>query len=371
MAERKEPVPGYELLEVLGEGGMATVFKARQRSSGRVCAVKALRSFESGDDYRTERRLDRFLREGSILERIDHPNVVRLLDRSTDPKSYWLALEYVDGPSVEVLIERAGGALPTPVVLALMAEVARAVVHLAQKGVVHRDVKPANLVITAGGAVKLVDFGIACTVDEDGRISDEGPIIPQDLPIGTIDYMAPEQVENADELSDRVDIFALGATAYRLLAGMTPFTGETVFARLRELVEREPPPLPRAVPKDLNQLVFALLEKSPAKRPGAIELLARVEHIAQAHGHTEPNWTRTVLADLLAQGVKHRPPPGATGPITAVLSNEELTIARALHDGQGYLIGLSLQDGLASTSLGKPWISRHHCRNELGEGGLI
>jgi serine/threonine protein kinase len=320
---------------------------------------------------RTERRVDRFRREGDILERLDHPNVVRLLDRSqaSATSGHWIALEYVDGPSVESLIEREGGPLQTNVVLALAAEVCRALVHLAQKGVVHRDVKPANLVVTAGGTVKLVDFGIACTVDEDGQISDEGPIIPQDLPIGTVDYMAPEQVENADELTARVDVFALGSTAYRCLAGMTPFTGETVFARLRELVERDPPPLPRAVPKEVSALIFALLEKDPKKRMDAAAVLVAVETLAGSKNDKE--WSRKTLADLLAQGPRAKPAPSDTGPITTVLASAELTIERALHVGQGYLIGRSLADGQASTSIGKPWISRHHCRIELGERGLI
>jgi serine/threonine protein kinase len=366
---KKEPVPGYELLELLGEGGMATVFKARQRSSGRVCALKILRGFEgSGDDMRLERRLERFVREGKILERIDHPNIVRLLAMSQDPANAWLALEYVDGPSVEDLLERQGGPLPIPVVLAIMAEGARALSHLASRGVVHKDVKPGNLVVTAGGAIKLVDFGIASTMDETSGASDSGPVVAADMPIGTVDTMAPEQVED-DDVDHRADMFALGSTAYRCLAGMSPFTGETVFARLRELVERQPPPLPRNVPRPLATLVIELLRKEREARPGPNEILAAVESVAREKG-LKDGWARAALAQLLAAPKKPRAAATA-GPIVVVLAAPEKTIERALNVGEGYVIGRSLHDGQASTSIGKPWISRQHCRVEMGERGLV
>src|SRR5205823_14012135 len=134
--------------------------------------------------------------------------------------------------------------------------------------VVHRAVNPANVVITGGGAVKLLDFGIARSKGVDETAETAERIYSSGMPIGTIDYMAPEQIEG-EPTSERVDVFALGSTAYRCLAGMTPFTGETVFARLRELVEREPPPLPRGVPAKLATLVLDMLSKKPARRPCA------------------------------------------------------------------------------------------------------
>ncbi len=173
-----EPIPGYELLELLGEGGMATVFKARQRSSGRLCALKVLREFETLEEVRAQRRLERFIRERELLERLDHPNVVRVIEcsetlaRSPDGgRAAWLALEYAEGATVEELLEREGGPLSVDVVLALVVEVARALAHLASRGVVHRDVKPGNLVVTTGGTVRLVDFGIACLIDGTERNS--------------------------------------------------------------------------------------------------------------------------------------------------------------------------------------------------------
>ncbi len=370
-----EPIPGYELLELLGEGGMATVFKARDRVSGHLCALKVLREYETLEEGRAQRRLERFLKERELLEKLDHPNVVKAIEcsetlsRSPDGgRAAWLALEYVEGATVEELLEREGGPLSVDVVLALVVEVARALAHLASRGVVHRDVKPGNLVVTTGGNVRLVDFGIACLIDGTERNSDEAPLAAaQDLPIGTIDYMAPEQVEG-DAVDERADLFALGSTAYRCLAGMSPFTGDTVFARLRELVERQPPPLPRHVPRAFAALVLQLLSKDPAARPDANELHAALEGIIDERG-LAGSWGRTALSELVARG--RRPRPAVSTPVVCVLHSTEKTIERNLLVGEGYVIGRSLQDGQAASSIGKPWISRHHCRIELGERGLV
>jgi serine/threonine protein kinase len=361
----KDPLPGYELLEVLGEGGMATVFKARQRATGRVCALKVLRDFDAPED-RKERRLERFVREAALIERLDHPNVVRMITSGQDGGGAWMALDYVDGPSLEELLTREGGPLAVPVVLGIMTEVARALDHLKSRRVVHRDLKPANIVITTGGGIRLLDFGIATTLDEGS--SDDRPILNQELPIGTIDYMAPEQVEEDERIDERVDLFALGSTAYRCLAGMTPFTGETVFARLRELVEREPPPLPRNLPPSLAALVLSLLSKKPAGRPSAAEVEKTCERLAAVAGFKGDGWTRRALTDALS---KPRPPRVEPGLALVILSSEEITIERPLKVGEGFIIGRSLQDGVASTSIGRAWISRHHARVELGERGLV
>jgi serine/threonine protein kinase len=364
---------------------MATVFKARQRSSGRVCALKVLREFETMEEARAQRRLERFTREREILERLEHPNVVRVIECSVARSpgggpAAWLALEYAEGATVEELLEREGGPLPVDVVLAVVVEVARALAHLASRGVVHRDVKPANLVVTTAGNVRLVDFGIACLMDGTERNSDEAPLAAaQDLPIGTIDYMAPEQVEG-DAVDERADLFALGSTAYRCLAGMSPFTGDTVFARLRELVERQPPPLPRHVPRAFSALVLQLLSKDPAARPDANELHAELEEIIRGMRGGAPQidagerglagaWGRTALSELVARG--RRPRPAVSTPVVCVLHSAEKTIERKLLVGEGYVIGRSLHDGQASSSIGKPWISRQHCRIELGERGLV
>ncbi|MBI3722698.1 protein kinase [bacterium] len=363
----KEPVPGYELLEVLGEGGMATVFKARQRATGRICALKVLRQFDATVD-RLERRLDRFLQEGDLLERLDHPNVVRILARGNDEAGTWLALEYVDGPSLEELLERQGGPLAPGVVLALLCEVAHALDHLSSRGVVHLDVKPPNIVITAGGAAKLCDFGIAQLKGMNDEVTRDR-VISSEMPIGTIDYMAPEQVEG-DAVDGRVDIFALGSTAYRCLAGMTPFTGETVFARLRELVERQPPPLPRSVPPSLGAFVFSLLSKEPDERPEAKQVVSSAESLArELLGGAGEGWARRALVEILAR--PRKPKPAADAPALVILSSDEMTIERPLAVGEGFVIGRSLADGQASTSIGMPWISRQHCRLELGGRGLV
>ena len=288
-----------------------------------------------------------------------------------DEGGAWLALEYVDGPSLEELLEREGGPLAPGVVLALLHELARALAHLVERGVVHRDVKPANVVITGGGAVKLLDFGIARIQGKDeGEAARERVL--SGMPIGTIDYMAPEQIEG-DSIDGRVDLFALGSTAYRCLAGMTPFTGETVFARLRQLVERDPPPLPRAVPQPLAALVLALLSKRPEVRPQASEVAVRAETMARDFAQLSgEGWARRALVDVLSRPSRpKRPRRAAQDPVGIVLRSDEVTIERQLLVGERVVIGRSLQDGQASTSIGRPWISRKHCAVELAERGFV
>ncbi|WP_240359328.1 protein kinase domain-containing protein [Pyxidicoccus trucidator] len=247
----------YELLGLVGRGGMGAVYRVRDTLVGDVVALKVL---EVGPAPAPE-WMERFRREVRLARRISHGHVARTFDLGEHAGRLYLTMEFVEGQNLQQLLERERALAPARaarIALALCEGLAAA--HAA--GVVHRDLKPANVLVEAGGRVVLTDFGIARAVA--GEVSSR----TQGL-VGTPLYMAPEQLESG-EVDARADLYAMGLLLYQLLTGEPPFTGESAmavaFARLRQ-----PPPDPRlraSVPDALAEVVLACLAREPADRPG-------------------------------------------------------------------------------------------------------
>jgi serine/threonine protein kinase len=206
----------YQILRRLGEGGMATVYLAYEEGRSQYVAVKVL-PFSLADDREC---VERFHREARSFLQLNHPNIVRgiAVDRDAETGTEYMALEYVEGPSLQSLLDRFGRlAIGDAVHVTL--DVARGLEHAHSRNIIHRDIKPDNILLTASGVAKLVDWGLAKNLEEDTRLTGRRQ------GFGTPYYMPYEQIMNARQADGRSDIYALGATLYHLVAGCVPFPG--------------------------------------------------------------------------------------------------------------------------------------------------
>lgn len=262
----------YQVKELLGSGGMGMVFKAVDAELGEVIAIKTLRQEILGEDPSA---LERFKSEIRLARRISHRNVVRTHDLGEYGGVYFITMEYVEGRSLKDLI-RARGKLPIPVTLSVAKQLCRALEVAHEEGVIHRDVKPQNMVVQGDGVLKVMDFGIARLAKRQEGVTQRGMVV------GTPEYMAPEQLMG-DNIDARADLYAVGCVLYECVTGMTPITADTpvtLIARVLEDVPADPRVLNSDVPEALSSIVMRCLAKKPEQRPqGAAELHALLEAI--------------------------------------------------------------------------------------------
>ncbi|MBI4577003.1 MAG: serine/threonine protein kinase [Planctomycetes bacterium] len=251
--------PGFEVLGWVGRGGMGRIYRARQTAIDRVVALKTLHPGLAAN----ARVARRFLREARLAARLDHPNIVALYDAGEDRGRFYLVLEFVEGPTLEALMAQ-GRPLPLGLVLDLGRQVAEALAHAADRGVVHRDVKPGNILVAAGQRAKLADFGLARAADESGfsRITRDGALL------GTLHYVAPEQVVAAAEVDGRADVYGLGATLFHALSGRPPFAGRAGADLVRAVVDL-PPGAIREARAEVPEAAAAIVRRAMAKDPEA------------------------------------------------------------------------------------------------------
>jgi HAMP domain-containing protein/predicted Ser/Thr protein kinase len=264
----------YEIRGVLGVGGMGVVYKAHDRELGEVLAIKTLKPELLQDDSSA---LERFKSEIRLARRIAHRNVVRTYDLGEITGQYYISMEYVEGKPLKDLI-RERGRLPASVVLPIAKQLCRALEVSHEEGVIHRDIKPQNMVVQGDGVLKVMDFGIARLVS---RPSESGHT-RAGMVVGTPEYMAPEQLMG-DELDARADLYATGVVLYECLVGRVPHTADTPITLIARVLEEEPQP-PSAVhpdiPQALSDLVLRALAKDREKRPrSAAELHERLDLI--------------------------------------------------------------------------------------------
>ena len=244
----------YELEELVGTGGMSSVFRAHDRLLDRKVALKILHpQYSSDGDY-----VERFRREARAVATLSHPNIVTVIDRGDHEGRQFIVFEYVDGENLKRLIERRGPA-PVATALELAMQIARALSFAHQHGLVHRDVKPQNVLLNGDGRAKVTDFGIARSLDVQRGMTQTGTVL------GTSDYIAPEQAQG-QRVDEHTDVYSLGVVLYELLTTEVPFPGENFVAVAMRHIN-EPPPSVRARRPDVSPRVEAAVQKAMAKRP--------------------------------------------------------------------------------------------------------
>jgi serine/threonine-protein kinase len=244
----------YELEELVGTGGMSSVFRAHDRLLDRKVALKILHQQYSGDDDYVER----FRREARSVAALSHPNIVTVIDRGEYDGRQFIVFEYIEGENLKRLIERRGPA-PVSTALELAMEIARGLSFAHQQGLVHRDVKPQNVLLNGDGHAKVTDFGIARSLDVQHGMTQTGTVL------GTSDYIAPEQAQG-QRVDEHTDVYSLGIVLYELLTGEVPFQGENFVAVAMRHIN-EPPPSVRDRRPDVSPRIDAAVQRAMAKNP--------------------------------------------------------------------------------------------------------
>jgi len=260
----------YQIIEELGHGGMGKVYKVFDQEVQAKMALKLIRSEVSAD----KNTIDRFRNELKIARDISHKNICRMYDLGREAGSYFITMEYVSGEDLKSFIRRARQLVVGTAVL-IAKQVSDGLAEAHRVGVVHRDLKPGNIMIDKEGNAKIMDFGIARSVSAKG-------ITGAGVMIGTPEYMPPEQVEGK-EVDQRSDIYSLGIILYEMLTGQVPFEGDTPFTigvKQKSEIPKEPKSLNAQIPQDLNRLILKCLEKDKERRyQSAAELKANLEKI--------------------------------------------------------------------------------------------
>ncbi len=252
--------PRYEVLGLLGAGGMGVVFKARHLLMDRIVALKVIHRHLTSKQSLVER----FRQEVQAAARLSHPNIVTAYDAEQVENLHLLVMEYAEGRTLDRLVAERGP-LPPEQVRDYMRQAALGLQHAFEKRLVHRDIKPHNLLLTPDGVVKILDFGLARL----SREEDDGRLTPAEGTLGTVDYMAPEQARSPGQADIRADIYSLGCTAYHLLAGSSPFAGRTTAEKLLAHQEGGAIPLRQVrqeVPAELSAVVETMMARDPSRR---------------------------------------------------------------------------------------------------------
>ncbi len=261
--------PGYEIMDKLGRGGMAVVYKARQTQLQRLVALKMILH----GDYAEEHHKQRFYREAEAVARLRHVNIVQIYEIGQHQGQPYLALEYCDGGSLKDKLRN--GPLAAPAAGQVVETLARAVAVAHQQRIVHRDLKPGNVLLTADGTLKITDFGLARELGELAT-SQQDALTASGVVIGTPSYMAPEQARG-EPVGPTADVYALGVILYELLTGQPPFRAATMLDTLHHVQDTEPVPLRRLqprTPRDLETICLKCLQKEPSRRYASALALA-------------------------------------------------------------------------------------------------
>jgi tRNA A-37 threonylcarbamoyl transferase component Bud32 len=349
----------YELEELVGEGGMSTVYRAYDTVLERRVAIKVLHEHFSRDPEYVER----FKREARAIARLAHPNVVTVIDRGEWEGRQFIVFEHVAGENLKAVIAREGP-LPVARALDLACQIAHALAFAHELGIVHRDVKPHNVLLAAGGTAKVTDFGIARALDADEALTETGAVL------GTGQYLSPEQAsgERGDERSDQ---YSLGVLTYELLTGQVPYAGDSLMAVARRHID-DPVPSVRAlrpeVPARVDKVIAQAMAKRPQDRFGSMDSLAAALELclAEVDGARQreldedtgvlaltrpaPPAATEVLPRPAEEAVTTKAPPRRSGLRVAAV----LLLAAVILVGNLLVLEIVLEDGISWPGGGDP-----------------
>jgi len=307
-------IPGYDDLEQIGVGGMAAVYKARQTSIDKTVAIKLLFPYYASD----KSFIERFQREAKAAARIQHENIVNIIDFGESEGSYFIVMEYYDGLTLEALLKQ-HGTLPLDIAVLIMLEVCYGLEAAHSADIVHRDIKPGNIIYTRQGGIKIADFGLAKKSDSVTMITQEGKVI------GTPAYMSPEQAAGG-AVGPQSDIFSLGVVAFESFCRRKPFEG-TSYSEVLEKIQTQAPPsvadINPLIQPDFERIVARMLAKDEDKRyPRASDVIADIEEAMERFKITRDRRKLVAyISDPEAYNAKFR----------------EKAIARALSQGSFYM----------------------------------
>lgn len=327
----------YIITEFIGQGGMGRVYKGVHKFMGRECAVKVL-PFEKA----TPDSINNFMREIRTQAQLDHPNLVRAFDAGHDGKVHYLVTEFVRGTDLRKLV-RSQGTLTQQQAASIVLQAAKGLAYAHERGLIHRDVKPGNILVNSEGLAKVSDLGLAAYVHEAEDDPRAGKVV------GTADYLSPEQIRTPGDITAASDIYSLGCTLYYAVTGKVPFPGGTAKDKARRHCEDTPYHPQRfnaTLDEEFVELIADMMEKDPKKRmQSANDVVSRLEQFAES------------AAPILAK--KEAPSPWAAAPMPAPVEGGEIEFveASAVHaEGGSQMsqgtgpVGSSRQETLASRS---------------------
>lgn len=294
----------YKILELIGEGGMALVYKAECTLLQRIVAVKVLRTQYSSD----KEFVDRFRREAQAAASLSHPNMVNIYDVGEEDGIHYIVMEYISGTTLKDLIKKEAP-LPVNKALRIALQIAEALKHAHERNIVHRDIKPHNILLTADGRAKVTDFGIARAISA-GGYTQTGVVM------GSVQYFSPEQAKGAP-VGPQSDLYSLGCVLYEMLSGEVPFQGESPISIALKHLQEEPLPINR-FRQDLPQSVVSLVERAMAKDlgkryPSARAMIKDIQAVLGLDAQSEKAEDYpTQIMDSLAEGsmTEEEQPPG-------------------------------------------------------------
>ena len=274
--KKKTQIGHFKILETIGSGGMATVYKAQDIfDKKRIVALKVLKEENFHDDLQKKR----FKHESLITEQLDHPHIVRIIERGETEECWYIAMELLRGQSL-ALLKKGGGRLETGAALDIMLQITDALQAIHAQNIVHRDLKPENIMVNEQRGrryyVKLLDFGLAITPAQ-SRLTMSGVVM------GTIRYLPPERISDGTS-SPAGDIYSAGIILYEMLTGSKPFWSEATGEVIHRILKTYPLPpkeISREVPQELNALIMAMIDKDPAKRPALAVIRAELQRLAE------------------------------------------------------------------------------------------
>jgi len=297
----------YELVSRIAIGGMGEVWKATDKTIGRTVAIKILKEEYFGDPGFRER----FRAEARHAALVNHEGIANVFDYGEEEGKAYLVMEMVPGEALSTILEREK-VLPPERVLSIIWQTAQALHQAHEAGLVHRDIKPGNLLITPEGQVKITDFGIS-------RVTDQVPLTATGQVMGTVQYLAPEQA-SGKPASPATDIYSLGIVAYEALSGRRPFRGESQVSIAMAHIKEAPPELPGTIPEPVRKLVMSCMAKKPEGRPATAETLAKAARALELGQVDEamayiPEPGKAAPVDT---GAPDKPGPRGTQPIPVV-----------------------------------------------------
>ena len=293
-----QQIPGFQILSKLGQGAMAVVFKAKQLSLDRIVAIKVLpKRLSENPEF-----VDRFYREGRAAARLNHPCIVQAYDVGESGGYHYFVMEYIDGKTVYELLTD-GKPMEEAEALRIMLQVAKALQHAHAQGLIHRDVKPKNIMLTQTGDVKLADMGLAREMGDYATAAAEAG-----RAYGTPYYISPEQIRGEIHIDSRADIYALGATFYHAVTGKVPFDGTTPSAVMhKHLKEPLVPPdhINPSLTSGVGEIIEVMMAKSPDDRyPSIVEVLTDLEAVARGEAplQARTKYDHSLLETLATSG---------------------------------------------------------------------